>query len=169
MQRRTFIAAAGASAAASIAGCSSILGGGGDSDTESSEAVAEAFVEASYEGNSDEAEDLIHPEATFSDGNNQGGQSEFEGSVNSIETSVEVDDFTADDVTEYEQNFITVSQETVSSVAENEELELVRTTVEVESQGRTAELEIFVLAATDGDEWLVLDIGIGAIGGMGGS
>jgi len=160
MERRQFIALGGTAAAISVAGCG-FLGGDGGGDTGSSEAVAEAIARAAIEGDTDTAEDLIHPDAPFDpSANEDDGQSDFQGEINSIETSVEISDFTADNVQEVRNFGMQVTEDTVSSVAENEDIELVRATVELEQEGETSEVPLMVLAATDGDDWLVLDFGI---------
>jgi len=158
MDRRKFIITTGAVAGVSMAGCSLL---GGDGDTDSSESVAEAFLRAGFDGDTDRAEELLHPDSPFDPTENDNDGSGFDGSVNSLETSVENDDFTADDLGSVEGFGMTVTEDTVSGLEGDEDMELVRVSTELEFEEETFNVEYYVLAATDGDEWLVLDIGVG--------
>ena len=69
---------------------------------------------------------------------------------------MQIEDFTSENAEEATEVGILVDWGRVESLREDEDLALVRVSVEVESGG---EVDIHVLTATDGDEWLVLNFG----------
>jgi hypothetical protein len=85
MQRRQFVTSASATVvAASLAGCSGILGGGGGGGSSGPQGAIEAYVDAVNDNDSASIQDLAHP-----DGSGSGSQlsdSDLEGISMSIES-----------------------------------------------------------------------------------
>lgn len=89
MQRRQFITSASATiAAASLAGCSDILGGGGGGGGSSGpEGAVEVYVDAVNDDDADAIRDLAHPEGSGSGGDLSDSDLEaISMSIESIET-----------------------------------------------------------------------------------
>jgi len=158
MERRQFIVAAGATAAAGLAGCL----GGGDGDTSSPEAVADAYIEAARDQDEDRFASIRHPELNASSGDinfsDQGNQTSFEN----IETETVVEDISAGDigssgglfggVTIGNYTFL-IDKATVDGIVENSDMAI----VEVRS-GEQDETSA-ILTATDGGDWYILALG----------
>jgi hypothetical protein len=155
MERRQLILAAGATAAAGLAGCL----GGGSSDTSSPEAAAEAYLEAAQNQNEDRLASIAHPALNASSGgvnfSNQGNQTSFEN----VETETVVEDISPGDI---ETAFLGVAigdysflanGSAVNSVAENSDMAI----VEVRSEGGDGTGAI--LTGTDDGDWYVLGLG----------
>jgi len=151
MQRRRFIAATATTTAVATAGCFGIF----EDDTDSPDGAAETMIEASLEGDADEVDDLLHPESPL-DANQVALDNGETVSSSTIDGEVQIEDFTSENVEEATEVGILVDRGRVESLQEDEDLALVRVSVEVESGG---EVDIHVLTATDGDEWLVLNFG----------
>jgi hypothetical protein len=166
MERRQFIVAAGATAAAGLAGCL----GGGDGDTSSPEAAASAYVEATQDQDEDRLASIAHPELNTSSGDvnfsDQGNQTSLENA----ETETVVEGISASDiegsggffsgVTIGEYSFF-AEKSTVDSIIENSDMAIVE--VRAEEQDETLAL----LTATDGGDWYVLALGGEAQSGNG--
>lgn len=173
MERRQFIATAGAVTAVTLAGCL-----GDDDDTGSPEAVTEAYYELLEDPDEDEAADLLHPDSPIEP---EEAEEDEEFQLDSVDADAEValeDIADSEELAEYEpegEDFEgaeiqpgELSADAFDDVADDEEVTLVRADLDVEladdageeAQGIVEMFEewpAYLLVATDGGDWLVLD------------
>lgn len=149
MERREFIAVAGATAVASFAGCLS------SGDPESPEDAVEEYYEAIMQDDQDEIADLLHPESPLlSEG--EGNETDTPDlSIESIE-SVETrnDDIDSDYLDSEGVSPARISMEDFQALLEDEDAALVDITYMDSNQNEQTDL---LLAAEDGIDWHVLD------------
>lgn len=171
MQRRKFIAAAGAAAAVGLAGCS----GDNGADTSSPGAVVESYydlAEGLDSGSSgdellDELDPVLHSESplrAFLEGMNesQGNTTATERSVSNVDTEVAQEDLSAEELSQnYRLGFMQIDQSVIDSLAE--ENAVVDTTVEYEDAETT---ETQWLTATEDGDWQIFTGGGSASSGQ---
>lgn len=182
MQRRKFVTAAGGAITVSLAGCLGVFDDDGD-DTGSPEGVTESYFDRLEEGDVEDAENILHPDAQLDP--QEVFEIEDEVSIEQVDADVEVvlsdidsqelaafepdpAEFDTDEDADIDVGPNELSEGQLDDVAADEEVALVGADLDVDIEADDEQVEEFVeaffeetpaymLTATDDDEWLLLD------------